>query len=152
MMQNGMPNERFSVNGSGVTVPVMTKRALEDGATERRMAMATRLTQVRSVLSGNQAAVARAVGCGVNTWNRYEKGVRDVDAYALAEFCRRFGDSPADQIGLAGWVLLGRRDQLNADVREQLVLAYPEIAQRDTRPGSPKTHQSSGTRAPTAQH
>lgn len=113
------------------------RRAIVEGATERRVAMATRLSQLRTVLNGNQAAVARLIGVGVNTWNRYEKAARDIDPYALAEFCKVFGVS-------GDWVLLGDLYSLPKEVIAQLVAAYPEIVRQEDgrRKTPPKSHRS----------
>lgn len=119
-------------------MPAMAKRAIEEGATERRMAMATRLAQLRSVLNGNQASVARLIGCGTNTWNRYEKGVRDIDVYALAEFCKVFGVS-------GDFVLKGDLYSLPKEVIAQLVRAYPEVVQGKDASQPPKRRPETDT-------
>ena len=82
--------------------------------------MAERLAQLRSVLNGNQAAVARLIGISQPAWNRYERGTRDIDVAALTRFCEIFGVS-------ADWVVLGDLYSLPGEVIARLVEAYPQI-------------------------
>jgi transcriptional regulator with XRE-family HTH domain len=98
--------------------------------------MAIRLMQLRSVLEGNQAAVPRLLGIGVNTWNRYEKGHRDIDPVVLAQFCRVYGVS-------ADWVLLGDLYSLPERVIAQMALAYPETVRSHVAPVPTNRRRSS---------
>lgn len=82
--------------------------------------MARRLRQLREVLEGNQAEVARNAGVSPSTWNRYEKGERDIDPSALAEFCLYYGVS-------ADWVLLGDLLSLPKQVLVHLVAANSDL-------------------------
>lgn len=91
------------------------------GSQEQREGMAQRLVQLRTVLNENASAVARLVGVNQPTWNRYEKGGRDIDPVVLAEFCRIFGVS-------ADWVILGDLYSLPKEVIVRLLQAYPQIA------------------------
>lgn len=143
--------KRFSAEASSVSVPVMATRALNDTATEQRQATAVRLTQLRTILSGNQASVARAVGVGTNTWNRYEKGTRDLDPYVLAIFAKRFGVTPERSAGFVAWVLLGDPFQLPKDVLVQLTLAYPEVLRAQEPSPAPNTRRALDNQAPVAQ-
>lgn len=101
----------------------MARKARPEGATERRALMARRLRQIRQVLEGNQAEVARNVGVSVHAWNRYELGARDIPLDALAAFCRFYAVS-------ADWVLMGDLLSLPKHVLAALVAANPDVQQR----------------------
>jgi transcriptional regulator with XRE-family HTH domain len=117
------PKEQYPAWLRGVYVADMPRKAISEGATARRAAMARRLRQLREVLEGNQAEVARNAGVSPSTWNRYEKGERDIDPSALAEFCLFYGVS-------ADWVLLGDLLSLPKQVLVHLVAANPDLQQQ----------------------
>jgi DNA-binding XRE family transcriptional regulator len=72
-----------------------------------------RLTVFREAIGISQAQVCRDIGVAPNTWNQYEKGIREIPPTTAVKLHRKYGVT-------TDWIYDGDRTMLPAGIERKL--------------------------------
>lgn len=75
-----------------------------------------RLTAFRKVIGISQAQLCRDIGVAPNTWNQYEKGIREIPPATAVKLHRKYGIT-------TDWIYDGDRTMLPSSVDRKLTSA-----------------------------
>jgi transcriptional regulator with XRE-family HTH domain len=78
----------------------MGRQRITDDSKKYTALLAERLRMTRLLVEPKQVDAARMVGVKQNVWYRFERGIREVDPYAIAKFCILYEVD-------ANWIILG---------------------------------------------